>query len=479
MKTIRTDLFFSTVRGLLVLFSLYALALPGSVVIAQDEQPDEPVYVVQSGDLLWDIALRFGVSLEQISLANGITNPSQLNIGDRLVIPGLEGIGGELTTREIMFGENLTGLSRAFQVERGLLARLNRVTSPTQFTTGASLVLPVQEGINIGYKRWLVAPGETILELAVRSGSHAWYLSAENRLDGTWAPMPGDILLTAAADGTGPVGLPDQVAGVDINPVPAQGKASVIRVHAEAGLSLQGEFMGHVIRFFEQSPGEYVAMQGVQALAEPGRYPFTLKLDLVQGSFEYSQPVSVWSVDYPYDRPLTVDPATVDPAITRPEDAQWTALAQPVSNEKQWVGEFSFPSPLSKEYCLETGECFSSRYGNRRSYNGGPYNAFHTGLDIVGSVGTEIFAPAAGEVVFAGPLTVRGNATMIDHGWGVYTAYMHQSEIMVQVGDRVSPGQLIGLIGATGRVEGPHLHWEVWVNGVQVDPLDWLSNQYP
>jgi murein DD-endopeptidase MepM/ murein hydrolase activator NlpD len=55
---------------------------------------------------------------------------------------------------------------------------------------------------------------------------------------------------------------------------------------------------------------------------------------------------------------------------------------------------------------------------------------------------------------------------------------MHQSEIMVEIGDRVEPGQLIGLVGGTGRVEGPHLHWEVWVGGVQVDPLEWLTEEF-
>jgi murein DD-endopeptidase MepM/ murein hydrolase activator NlpD len=184
-------------------------------------------------------------------------------------------------------------------------------------------------------------------------------------------------------------------------------------------------------------------------------------------------------VDYPYDQPLTVNPTTIDPAVTRPEDAQWNALVVPVSPDKLWSGVFKLPSPLDAEYCLETGECWSSRFGNRRSYNGSPYNAFHTGLDIVGGSGTQIFAPAPGVVVFAGPLTVRGNATMIDHGRGVYSGYMHQSEVYVQPGQRVNTGDLIGLVGGTGRVEGPHLHWEVWVNGVQVDPIDWLVAEYP
>lgn len=92
--------------------------------------------------------------------------------------------------------------------------------------------------------------------------------------------------------------------------------------------------------------------------------------------------------------------------------------------------------------------------------------------------GTDLFAPAAGEVVFTGPLAVRGNATVIDHGWGVYTAYDHQSEILVKPGDLVQPGQLIGRGGSTSRTTGPHLHWEVWVGGVQVDPSDWLEQPF-
>jgi len=86
---------------------------------------------------------------------------------------------------------------------------------------------------------------------------------------------------------------------------------------------------------------------------------------------------------------------------------------------------------LDADYCLETNDCWSSRFGNRRSYNGSAYSYFHTGLDVVGRTGTEIYAPADAWWFYR-PLTVRGNATMIDHGRGVYTGYMHQSEILVQ-----------------------------------------------
>ena len=74
---------------------------------------------------------------------------------------------------------------------------------------------------------------------------------------------------------------------------------------------------------------------------------------------------------------------------------------------------------------------------------------------------------------------VRGNVVVIEHGWGVYTAYDRLSEILVQPGDLVQSGQVMGLGGNTGCTTGPHLHWEVWVGDMQVDPVDWLERSYP
>jgi murein DD-endopeptidase MepM/ murein hydrolase activator NlpD len=81
-------------------------------------------------------------------------------------------------------------------------------------------------------------------------------------------------------------------------------------------------------------------------------------------------------------------------------------------------------------------------------------------------------------VVYTGELEVRGMTTVISHGWGVYTGYWHQSRIDVQAGDRVETGQTIGYMGATGRVTGPHLHFDLIVGSVEVDPEDWLDGMY-
>jgi len=281
------------------------------------------------------------------------------------------------------------------------------------------------------------------------------------------------VIRVAGEDDPGPGALPPSFASTHITPF-IQGQTSEIEVDAAAGTSIQGSVMDRRLNFFPDLENRNIALQGVHAMAEPGLYPLVIMGTLPGGSgFNFSQNVLVNAGDFLYDIPLNVDPATLDPATTGPEDETWRNLSSQASPEKLWEGVFSLPvEPVF-------AECYASRFGSRRSYNGSDYTYYHTGLDYCGQVGDPIYASAAGVVVFAGPLTVRGNATMIDHGVGVFSAYMHQSEILVKVGERVEQGQLIGKVGNTGRVEGPHLHFEVLVGGVPVNPLDWLIQEYP
>jgi len=115
----------------------------------------------------------------------------------------------------------------------------------------------------------------------------------------------------------------------------------------------------------------------------------------------------------------------------------------------------------------------TSPFGTRRSYNGGPYERFHTGTDFGGGPGAPIYAPAAGRVALVTTLNIYGLFTIIDHGQGVFTAYAHQTESYVEAGQIVQAGEVIGTIGNSGRSVGPHLHWELWVNGVETDAIQW------
>jgi len=121
----------------------------------------------------------------------------------------------------------------------------------------------------------------------------------------------------------------------------------------------------------------------------------------------------------------------------------------------------------------------TSPFGERRSYNGGPVSSYHDGVDFGAPEGTPVYAPAAGIVVLAEPLTVRGYAVIIDHGLGIFTGYWHLSDILVEAGQQVKKGDLIAAVGNTGLSTGSHLHWELRVGGIAVDPLQWVEQEMP
>lgn len=115
----------------------------------------------------------------------------------------------------------------------------------------------------------------------------------------------------------------------------------------------------------------------------------------------------------------------------------------------------------------------SGLFGSQRIYRGTP-GSYHSGLDVAtGGSGTPYVAPADGVVILAAesPFTLEGNLLMIDHGMGLNSAFLHSSRLLVKVGDRVRQGQVIGLIGMTGRATGPHLHWSMKWHGARLDPL--------
>jgi murein DD-endopeptidase MepM/ murein hydrolase activator NlpD len=178
--------------------------------------------------------------------------------------------------------------------------------------------------------------------------------------------------------------------------------------------------------------------------------------------------LSVEAVAFPQERLQVpqrfVDLSAQDQARAAKETAQLAALYRSVTPERLWQGPFRLP--------LE-GVTPSSSFGRRRILNGQP-RAPHTGVDLGAPTGTPIHAMQRGRVVLNEDLFFSGNTVILDHGPGLSSFYGHLSESRVQAGQVVDAGEVIGLVGATGRVTAPHLHWAVRIGDARVDGLDLL-----
>jgi len=465
-------------RAVLIFFLLSSFIFSSQPVQAQEASG--PIYIVQAGDNLSSIAARFSVSVTDLMSANNITNPNQLKVGQQLTIPGLEGVVGLLNMENLNFGDSYRSLMRRSQISPDTFQKLNHVVSPNEFYVGVSMIVPANDNQNFT-ARVSASVGESLLELAVKQNTDPWTLAHYNGLQGSYDGLPGDTLVAPGKNSEQKVsGLPPAFVSAEMSNLPVkQGGVGVVKVKTLPGVTLSGNLVDRRLHFFPMEDGTQVALQGVHALLPPGVYPLRLDATLPDGSAQsYEQSIVIVSGNYANDPLLSVEPATIDPAVTEPELQQLIQLTAPSNPIKYWDGDFISPAVA---YAQTT--YVISKFGNRRIYLGKGTDlkipGFHTGMDFSGGVGLAITAPAAGKVIFAGPLIVRGNATIIDHGWGVYSGYWHQSEFKVKVGDLVEKNQIIGLVGGTGRVTGAHLHWEIWVNGVQVDPMDWLTNTYP
>ena len=137
------------------------------------------------------------------------------------------------------------------------------------------------------------------------------------------------------------------------------------------------------------------------------------------------------------------------------------------------------PRAFFKTWTQPINSAHISPFGQARRYERGGDVKYHYGEDFAGKVGDPIRAANDGTVVIAGFYTIRGGLTGIDHGAGVVSLYFHQSKITVAIGQRVTRGEIIGAVGATGFVTGPHLHWEIRVRGEATDPKQWLGKIFP
>lgn len=278
------------------------------------------------------------------------------------------------------------------------------------------------------------------------------------------------VMIGIAAPAQAQVNLLIQIQPKEIQ----QGRTGIIRVVAPGDTTrMQVLFDGRVYPMYATNEGDWVGFLVVDMNAtrgadlpvdvytwqgETANSPQRETVSIVWGSFDYQ------NIAIPYEQQDLLN------ADTNRQD--FNTLVQVYSRrteQKYWTGTLQLPV-LGPQI---------STFGGIRTYNEGVLESRHTGVDYRAGTGENVLASGHGVVVFAQRLPIHGNHVVIDHGWGVLTGYSHLSEIYVVPGQRVVVGDVIGLVGATGRVQGAHMHFELTVNGLWVDPSQFLNLTIP
>jgi murein DD-endopeptidase MepM/ murein hydrolase activator NlpD len=319
-----------------------------------------------------------------------------------------------------------------------------------------------------------VLRGETMYKIATQYGVTVNDIVQANHLNDPQLIFAGQQLIIPGL--TPPkiaLDMPALVTALDIEPlIFVEGQTGQIKLTTASVARVTGTFIGETLNDASSGDGtQHTILVGIPVGTAPNVYP--LELTLTDGAGNLTPlPVNIQIVAGGYARErIQLAAGKEDLLNSQMEDAELTQLRTITSvftPTRYFNGLFGLPAAAP----------LSSRFGNTRSYNGGEFSRTHTGTDFAAAPGTPIIAPADGVVAFVGPMDVRGNVTILDHGWGVFTVYCHQTTQQVQVGDMVKAGQIIGLTGSTGRVTGPHLHWELWVDGVPVDAMQWVSQPF-
>jgi murein DD-endopeptidase MepM/ murein hydrolase activator NlpD len=208
------------------------------------------------------------------------------------------------------------------------------------------------------------------------------------------------------------------------------------------------------------------AILGVDLEKPPGTYPVVVHVQTSSGQpASCTLQIPVRAGKFATEK-LQVGKEFVEPnpeQIKRADEERdkLRAIFGQVTPEKLWDGDFRVPLD---------GVTTGGNFGKRRVLNGQPGSP-HGGVDFPALTGTPVHAPQTGRVALAEDLFFSGNTVVLDHGLGLYTFYGHLSEIDVKVGDELQSGQVLGKVGATGRVTGPHLHWGLTVERARVNPL--------
>ena len=241
-----------------------------------------------------------------------------------------------------------------------------------------------------------------------------------------------------------------------------------VRLHARSPISrIECSFIEKQVLFYPIGDGSrWEALAGVDLESKPGLYSLTGTLWMSDGRAQpIRKSIRVLPKKFPVQR-IRVKQKYVtlnrrDSERAAREHRQLTEIWESATARRMWAEPFIRP----------VASRLTSGFGRRRIVNGEPRNP-HSGVDLKATTGTPIRAANAGKVVMAKDLFFAGKTIVLDHGLGLYTVYAHCSKMRAKQGDQVEQGEVIGEVGATGRVTGPHLHWACRINGARVNPLN-------
>ena len=242
----------------------------------------------------------------------------------------------------------------------------------------------------------------------------------------------------------------------------------------DAPVRISGEMSGEQLHF-EKSGGTTWRAIGPITVDAVGDVTASVTIERASGKIDSARA----QVTLPKPKPSTSGgrrALTVSPRFTQPLDAETQARIERENAQAREIGRRSHDSPPMwiSTFLRPRDALVTSRFGSGRMFNG-TLTSRHLGVDFRGVVGAPIHAANRGVVALVGDFFLAGNVVYIDHGGGVVTAYFHMSKALVAAGDTVERGQEIGLVGSTGRVTGPHLHWSARYGTVTVNPLDLIS----
>jgi murein DD-endopeptidase MepM/ murein hydrolase activator NlpD len=250
-----------------------------------------------------------------------------------------------------------------------------------------------------------------------------------------------------------------------------QGTAGVVTISSPEVIAATADVFDQTYNFFPTSSG-FAAFIPAGITQKLGSYALAITItNKGGGQATWNGTVKVVSGGFVSEDPFTLPPdkayLTRDD-IQKAEDDRLLSIYGVITQERYWEGPLTLPINAP----------FISPFGSVRTFNAVATRR-HTGADLRAVEGTPVLASGSGRVVLSRQLDIHGNNIIIDHGWGLFTEYAHLSQRFVVPGQFVLQGDLIGLSGTTGRATGPHLHWEVAVNGQWVDPVDFMKVKLP